>query len=61
MTEDENDQLSDRPWMTEEQAEDIVMAAEVGVFRGRPSELAHARLLLSLRKRRSDGQSEVTP
>lgn len=34
-------------YMTLEQAEDIVMAAEVGVFRGSASELAHAILLIA--------------
>jgi hypothetical protein len=36
-------------FMTEDQAEEIVMADEVGMFHGRPSELAHARLLLANR------------
>jgi len=34
------------PYMTIEQAEQIVMAAEVGMFHGTDSELAHALLLV---------------
>ena len=36
----------DKPWMTVEQAEEIVMASEVGMFYGNDSELAHAILIL---------------
>lgn len=40
---------TDKPYMTKDQAEEIVMAAELGMFRGTASEIAHARLLLARR------------
>ena len=37
-------------FMTEAQAEQILMAYEVGLFRGTRSELTHARLLIAGRE-----------
>jgi hypothetical protein len=51
----------DAPFMTEDQAESILMAIEVGVFHGTNSEAAHARLLIAARdKRESDRDAAET-
>jgi len=51
--------VSDRG-MTEDQAESIVLAAEVGRFHGSRSELAHAILIIAARdKRWAEEQSDL--
>lgn len=40
--------------MSEDEAESIIMAVEAGLFHGRPSEVAHALLVIANRKERMD-------
>jgi hypothetical protein len=43
-----------KPWMTLDQAEEMVMASELGMFHGNDSELAHAILLIKSYEERSN-------
>lgn len=49
---------TDEVYMTLEQAEDIIMANEVGMFTGNRSQLAHAILLVSTESDSASGAQQ---
>lgn len=44
--------------MTEDDAESIIMSVEVGLFRGAPSEVAHALLVIANREEEEGDDDE---
>ncbi len=46
--------MEEKPYMTEEQAEQILMAAILGMFRDSKSKLSHAVLLIDARNKKEE-------